>query len=49
MAHISSLGAGIFTYLDMVTEAIPLGIDTVAEYVVLFVGLTPGTADTADG
>ena len=49
MAHISSLGAGIFTYLDMVTEAIPSGTDTAAEYAALFVGSTPGTADTADG
>lgn len=49
MAHISSLGAGIFTYLDMVTESIPSGTDTAAEYAALFVGSTPGTADTADG
>jgi len=45
MAHISSLGAGIFTYLDMYTGAIPAGTDTTAEMAALFVGGTPGTAD----
>jgi len=33
----------------MVTEAIPAGTDTAAEFAALFVGSTPGTADTADG
>jgi hypothetical protein len=45
MAHISSLGAGIFTYLDIFTGTIPAGTDTAAEAAALFVGSTPGTAD----
>jgi len=45
MAHISSLGAGIFTYLDIFTGTIPAGTDTAAECAALFVGTTPGTAD----
>ena len=45
MAHISNLGAGIFTYLDIFTGAIPAGTDTAAECAALFVGTTPGTAD----
>jgi hypothetical protein len=51
MTHISSLGAGIFSYLDMTTEAAAgaASIDTAAEYAGLFVGSTPGTADTSDG
>jgi len=49
MAHISSLGAGIFSYLDMTTEVIPATVDTAAEYAAIFVGSTPGTADTANG
>jgi hypothetical protein len=47
MAHISSLGAGIFTYLDIFTGTIPSGTDTAAEAAALFVGTTPGTADAA--
>jgi hypothetical protein len=45
MAHISSLGAGIFTYLDVFTGAIPAATDTAAEIAALFVGTVPGTAD----
>jgi len=45
MAHISSLGAGIFTYLDIFTGTIPAGTDTAAEAAALFVGTVPGTAD----
>lgn len=45
MAHISSLGAGIFTYLDLFKGTIPAGTDTAAECAALFVGSTPGTAD----
>jgi len=49
MAHISDLRAGIFTYLDIHTIAPVAATDTAAEYAALFVGGTPGTADTADG
>jgi hypothetical protein len=45
MAHIASLGAGIFTYLDLFKGTIPAGPDTAAECAALFVGSTPGTAD----
>lgn len=45
MAHISNLGAGIFTYLDIFTGTIPTGTNTAAECAALFVGSTPGTAD----
>jgi hypothetical protein len=45
MAHISSLGAGIFTYLDIFKGTIPASTDSVAECAALFVGSTPGTAD----
>jgi len=45
MAHISNLGAGIFTYLDIFTGTVPSGTDTAAECAALFVGTTPGTAD----
>ena len=45
MAHISSLGAGIYTYLDIFTGTIPAGTDTAAECAALFVGTVPGTAD----
>ena len=45
MAHISTLGAGIYTYLDIFTGTIPSGTDTAAECAALFVGTTPGTAD----
>jgi len=45
MAHISSLGAGIYTYLDLFKGTIPAGTDTAAECASLFVGTTPGTAD----
>ena len=45
MAHISTLGAGIYTYLDLFTGTIPAGTDTAAECAALFVGSTPGTAD----
>jgi hypothetical protein len=49
MAHISSLSSGIYTYLDIHTVAPLDATDTAAEYAALFVGGTPGTADTADG
>src|SRR6056300_1835266 len=45
MAHISTLGAGIYTYLDMFTGTIPADTDTAAECAALFVGTVPGTAD----
>ena len=45
MAHISSLGAGLYTYLDIFTGTIPAGTDTAAECAALFVGTVPGTAD----
>jgi hypothetical protein len=45
MAHISSLGAGVFTYLDVFTGTIPDNTDTAAEVAALFVGSTPGTSD----
>jgi len=45
MAHIATLGAGIFTYLDIFKGSIPAGTDTAAECAALFVGGTPGTAD----
>lgn len=45
MAHIASLSAGIFTYLDLFKGTIPAGTDTAAECAALFVGSTPGTAD----
>ena len=45
MAHISTLGAGIYTYLDLFTGTIPAGTNTAAECAALFVGTTPGTAD----
>jgi len=49
MAHISSLSAGIYTYLDIHT-IVPLDeTTTAAEYAALFVGSVPGTADVADG
>ena len=43
MAHINSLGSGIFTYLDIFTGTIPPGTDTSAEYAALFAAGTPGT------
>ena len=43
MAHISSLGAGIFTYLDIFTGSIPAGTDTAAEYAAIFASGTAGT------
>lgn len=45
MAHISSLGAGLYTYLDIFTGTIPADTDTAAECAALFVGTVPGTAD----
>jgi len=45
MAHISSLSAGIFTYLDLFKGTIPAGTDTAAECAALFVGTVAGTAD----
>jgi hypothetical protein len=45
MAHISSLSAGIFTYLDIFKGTIPASTNTAAECAALFVGSTPGTAD----
>lgn len=40
MAHISSLGAGIFSYLDIFTGTIPADTDTAAEFAALFTGAT---------
>jgi len=48
MAHISSLGAGIFTYLDIFKGTIPApasDVYTSSELAALYVGTTPGTAD----
>lgn len=45
MAHISSLGAGIFTYIDVFKGTIAGDVDTAAEVAALFVGTTPGTPD----
>ena len=45
MAHISSLGAGIFTYLDIFKGTIPANTETTSAMAALFVGTTPGTAD----
>jgi len=47
MAHISSLGAGIFTYLDIFTGTVPANTDTAAEVAALFVGDTPGTPNAS--
>ena len=44
MAHISNLGAGIFTFLDIFTGTITTK-STAAECATYFVGSTPGTAD----
>ena len=46
MAHITDLRAGIFTYLDINNETPLAATDTAAEYAALFVGGTPGTADS---
>ena len=43
MAHISSLGAGIFTYLDVFTGTIPAGTYTSAQYAALYASGTAGT------
>ena len=43
MAHISSLGAGIFTYLDIFTGTIPASTDSITEYAAIFAGGTAGT------
>jgi len=43
MAHITSIGAGIYTYLDIFSGTIPVDTDTSAEYVALF-----ATANVAD-
>jgi len=43
MAHISTLGAGIFTYLDIYQGSIAATVDTAAEYAALFV-----TANASD-
>jgi hypothetical protein len=43
MAHISSLGAGIFTYLDIFTGTIPADTDTSTEFAALYAGGTAGT------
>lgn len=45
MAHISNLGSGIFSFLDVFTGTIPAATDTAAECAALFVGSTPGTPD----
>lgn len=45
MTHISSLQAGVYSYLDMYTGTIPAGTDSSTEFAALFVGTTPGTAD----
>jgi hypothetical protein len=44
MAHISNLGAGIFTFLDIFTGTITTK-STASECAAYFVGGTPGTAD----
>lgn len=49
MAHISDLRAGIYTYLDIHTVAPVAATVTAAQYAALFVGSTPGTADTQAG
>ena len=49
MAHISDLRAGIYTYLDIHSIAPVDATDSAVEYAALFVGSTPGTADTTDG
>ena len=43
MAHISTLGAGIFTYLDIYSGAVANTVDTATEFADLFV-----TANSAD-
>jgi len=44
MAHITSLSAGIYTYLDIFTGSIPADTDTAAEAAAIFAGATgPGT------
>jgi hypothetical protein len=43
MAHISSLGAGIFTYLDIFTGTIPASTDTAAEFAAIYAAGTAGT------
>jgi len=43
MAHITSLGAGIYTYLDIFSGTIPVDTDLATEYVALF-----ATANVAD-
>jgi len=45
MAHISNLGSGIYSFLDVFTGTIPANTDTAAECAALFVGSTPGTPD----
>ena len=45
MAHLDSLQAGIFSYLDMSTAAVAASVDTTAEFAALFVGATPGSAN----
>jgi len=44
MAHISSLGAGIFTYLDVFTGTIPAETYTSAQYAALYANGTTGPA-----
>jgi len=43
MAHISTLGAGIFTYLDIYTGTVAASVDTASEFAGLFV-----TANASD-
>ena len=43
MAHISSMGAGIYSYLDIFTGTIPDGTDTSAEFAALYAAGTLGT------
>ena len=49
MAHLDSLQAGIFTYLDMSTAAVAANVTDTAGFAALFVGTVAGTANTADG
>lgn len=45
MAHISTLGSSIYTYLDMYTGTLAASYADAAAYAAEFVGSTPGTAD----
>lgn len=49
MAHLNNLQAGIYTYLDLSTDAVATSVDTTAEYAALFVGPSTDTVDSGDG